>query len=145
MLLRNPATAQKIAGLIWEHIAVTTDDGIQEDGSFHFHGAQLYTGGYGADEAVQLATNCQLMSGIPAFEPPSDTLAVIAMYLLNGTQYALRTSSNGTYFDLSTKGREITRAPDGNLAFPTGDISAHLFSELFCSVPFCIPHMFKSI
>jgi hypothetical protein len=48
---------------------------------------QLYTGGYGADEATQLATNCQLMSGIAAFAPPAKTLAVVAMYLLNGTQY----------------------------------------------------------
>ena len=112
VLLRDPASAQKITGLIWEHITVTSGDGIQEDGSFHFHGAQLYTGGYGADEAVQLATNCQLMSGISAFAPPADTLAVVAMYLLNGTQYVLcRAASSshhrGFFFQNFTAGSNI--------------------------------------
>ena len=47
------------------------------------------------------------------------------------SRYALRTSSNGTYFDLSTKGREITRAPDGNLAFPTAVFVSALNSSIF--------------
>ena len=131
LLLRQPDAVAKIFGLLWSHITVVTGDGIQIDGSFHFHGAQLYTGGYGADEATQLATLCQLTSGLASFEPTPDAFDVVSLYLLNGTQYILRTGPNGTFYDLSTKGREISRAPGGNLAFPTPVFLRALNSSIF--------------
>jgi|EP01047_Picozoa_sp_COSAG01_P075816 hypothetical protein len=43
-------------------------------------------------------------------------------YLLDGQQYMVHAAGdlhgNGTYYDLSTKGREISRPPHGNLLFP---------------------------
>eukprot|EP00037_Helgoeca_nana_P037256 m.15248 g.15248 ORF g.15248 m.15248 type:complete len:781 (-) comp8612_c0_seq1:81-2423(-) len=131
LLLRNPENVAAIFDLLWSHIAITTGDGIQADGSFHFHGNQLYSGGYGADEAVQLATICQLTSGLAGFAPPPAAFDIVSLYLLNGTQYILRTGPNGTFFDLSTKGREITRAPDGNLAFPSAVFIQALNSTIF--------------
>jgi len=30
--------AQKVFGLMWSHVIIVTTDGVQADGSFHFHG-----------------------------------------------------------------------------------------------------------
>ena len=106
---------------------------MQGDGSFHFHGPILYAGGYGGDYALQISTMAKLASGT-AFEPPaaSDTVrATFDTYLLDGQQhFVVGPPGPGTaYYDLSTKGREFTRAPFGNLRFP-----AHVYSSLLnCS------------
>eukprot|EP00041_Stephanoeca_diplocostata_P019363 m.417108 g.417108 ORF g.417108 m.417108 type:complete len:1241 (+) comp21285_c0_seq17:53-3775(+) len=131
VLCKNPELTQTIFNLFWKNIQVTTSDGIQQDGSFHFHGPLMYTGGYGADEAVQIASMGALSQGT-AFEPSKNTIDdVISLYLLDGHQYILRGNGSKFYFDLSTKGREITRAPDGNLDYPLPVMMYALNSTLF--------------
>lgn len=93
---------------------------------------------YGADEAVQIASMGALSQGT-AFEPSHETVdGVISLYLLDGHQYILRGNGSSTkdgasrfYFDLSTKGREITRAPDGNLNYPLPVMLYALNSTVF--------------
>lgn len=70
-------------------MSTTSLDGIQVDNSFHFHGPLLYTGGYGADEALQLATAVHIADGTPAAAPPP-ALQVATGYLLDGIQHAVR-------------------------------------------------------
>jgi hypothetical protein len=100
---------------------VTTGEGVQADGSFHFHGNILYSGGYGADYAINLAVFANL-SASTGYQIPPEAMDVLSMYLLDGQQYMVHAAAdahgNGTYYDISTKGREISRPPHGNLLFP---------------------------
>jgi len=81
-------------------------DGIQQDYSFHQHGAQLYNGGYGLDFAQDVARFISF-SGGTRFQIPSDRMAIFSAYLLDGEQWFIR--GPGAAFDYSSVGREITR------------------------------------
>jgi hypothetical protein len=98
-------------------------------------------GGYGADEALQLATITGMSSGT-AFEITPAAEEVLFMYLLEGQQFAIRgpaasaaTAATATppvfYFDISVKGREVTRPPDGNLLFPVAVYTFALNNSVF--------------
>eukprot|EP01052_Picozoa_sp_SAG31_P041888 SAG31_NODE_6479_length_2002_cov_2.075145_2_plen_139_part_01 len=55
------------------------------------------------------------------FQVAGAPLTVLSHYLLDGQRWMVQTgyhSNNMTRYDVSVKGREITRAPDGNLVFP---------------------------
>jgi hypothetical protein len=64
------------------------DPSHQHDGSFHFHGAILYAGGYGADYALQLATMAGFSAGT-AFRADKGAMDVITTYLLDGQQASI--------------------------------------------------------
>ena len=81
-----------------------TAEGIKPDGSFHHHGAQLYTGGYGASFAHDVARYVVLTTNTPFALPPA-SLASFADYLVDGIAWSMYGSS----FDVSVLGREVAR------------------------------------
>jgi len=86
-------------------VCATTDgDGIQADGSFHQHGPQLYTGGYGGSFANDVAQYA-LLTRATEFALPPAALASFAAYLTDGVIWSLY----GNYFDVSVVGREVAR------------------------------------
>jgi chondroitin AC lyase len=84
--------------------APTTGDGIKIDRSFHQHGPQLYTGGYGGSFANDVARYALMTRGTE-FELPATALASFADYIADGIAWSL----HGNYFDVSVVGREIAR------------------------------------
>jgi chondroitin AC lyase len=84
--------------------APTSADGIQVDHSFHQHGPQLYTGGYGGSFANDVSRYALLTRG-SEFALPASSLAGFADYVADGVAWSL----HGSYFDVSVVGREIAR------------------------------------
>jgi chondroitin AC lyase len=82
------------------------EDGIQQDDSFHQHGAQLYNGGYGLDFAADVARFVSYSWGTQ-FQIPAEKMAIFTSYLLDGERWMIRGFGKG--FDYSVVGREITR------------------------------------
>eukprot|EP00045_Choanoeca_perplexa_P005667 m.47631 g.47631 ORF g.47631 m.47631 type:complete len:1103 (-) comp13238_c0_seq2:113-3421(-) len=136
VLSNNVTLATTVFQSMWAGVRVTTGDGPQPDGSFHFHGPQLYTGGYGGDYALQLMTIAGISSNT-AFQMTPNASTVLFDTLLQGQQYAIRAVPRShapitpSYYDISVKGREITRVPDGSLTFPASVYAASLGAEVF--------------
>jgi chondroitin AC lyase len=84
--------------------ATTTGDGIQIDSSFHQHGAQLYTGGYGGSFANDVSRYALLTRGTGYTLPPN-ALNAFADYMADGVAWSIY----GNYFDVSAIGREVAR------------------------------------
>ena len=82
----------------------SSGDGIKRDRSFHQHGAQLYTGGYGGQFAADVARYAVLTRGT-AYAMPADALASFADYVADGIAWSL----HGDYFDVSVISREVAR------------------------------------
>src|SRR2546422_2481083 len=82
----------------------TAGDGIQSDSSFHQHGPQLYTGGYGGSFANDVARYALMTRGTEFALPPA-VLSNVADYLADGIAWSLY----GNYFDVSVVGREVAR------------------------------------
>ncbi|GAA3236151.1 polysaccharide lyase family 8 super-sandwich domain-containing protein [Nonomuraea helvata] len=90
-------------------LAVGEGEGIQADQSFHQHGAQLYSGGYGHAFARDAAALAALAAGTPlAFS--GRALAVLADFLLDGQRWMV----HGGRYDIACMGRESSR--QGNSA-----------------------------
>lgn len=85
--------------------APSSGDGIQADRSFHQHGPQLYTGGYGGSFANDVSRYALLTRG-SEFALPAASLAGFADYVADGIAWSL----HGNYFDVSVVGREIARS-----------------------------------
>lgn len=79
-------------------------DGIKSDNSFHQHGAQLYTGGYGGSFANDVSRYFLFASGT-AFALPENATAVFASYIADGVSWSLY----GNYFDVSVISREVAK------------------------------------
>ena len=84
--------------------APTVADGIQIDRSFHQHGPQLYTGGYGGSFANDVSRYA-LLTRNSEFALPAAALSGFADYVADGIAWSLQ----GNYFDVSVVGREIAR------------------------------------
>ncbi|HEV7238098.1 MAG TPA: polysaccharide lyase family 8 super-sandwich domain-containing protein [Thermoanaerobaculia bacterium] len=82
----------------------TSAEGIKRDRSFHQHGAQLYTGGYGGQFAADVARYALITRGT-TYGLPSDALASFADYVADGIAWSL----HGDYFDVSVISREVAR------------------------------------
>jgi chondroitin AC lyase len=79
-------------------------EGIQADYSFHQHGPQFYSGGYGQAFAQDTARFTSF-AWDTKFQISPDKLDVLEHYLLDGEAWMIR----GDTFDHSATGREITR------------------------------------
>ena len=85
-------------------LRITREEGIQADFSFHQHGAQLYSGGYGLGFLQDSARTAHWLAGTPwAFT--ADRLTLLADYALNGIVPLIR----GNWLDWGARGREFTR------------------------------------
>lgn len=95
-------------------------ESIQVDWSFHQHGPQLYSGGYGAGLIRDATALAVALRGTPfAFSPESvDTLT---QFLLQGFAF----QSRGRNLDYLTTGRQIARP---NLGNPSNGVRAALRS-----------------
>ena len=82
----------------------TSAEGIQFDGSFHQHGAQLYTGGYGGTFANEVARYALITGGTPYALPPA-SLDSFADFVADGIAWSL----HGNHFDVSVVGREVAK------------------------------------
>jgi chondroitin AC lyase len=103
-LLGDADTVGQAFGLIAQEIQVTAGEGIQADMSFHQHGAQLYSGGYGLGFSGDCARLGALARGT-AFAFPVRKVELLSGYILDGQQWTVR----GSAFDYGAMGREITR------------------------------------
>ncbi len=79
-------------------------EGIKSDSSFHQHGAQLYTGGYGGSFANDVAKYALFTRGTE-FALPAPSLNSFSNYVADGIAWSLF----GNYFDVSVIGREVVR------------------------------------
>ncbi|HET7437174.1 MAG TPA: polysaccharide lyase family 8 super-sandwich domain-containing protein [Thermoanaerobaculia bacterium] len=82
----------------------TTAEGIKSDQSFHQHGAQLYTGGYGGSFANDVAKYALITRGT-SYELPDASLNSFAAYIADGIAWTMY----GNYFDVSVISREVAR------------------------------------
>lgn len=105
-LLRNePARLAQVRDAMTTVTAVSaTAEGIKPDSSFHQHGAQLYTGGYGGSFANDVSRYLLFTRGT-AYTLPAASMKSFADYLVDGIAWSLY----GNYFDVSVIGREVVR------------------------------------
>ena len=90
-------------------IRVSTGEGIQRDWSFHQHGDQLYSGGYGRGFSADVPYFAALAAGTSfAFSPQK--VSLLSHYILDGQQWMIRRRR----FDYSACGREICRRGAAN-------------------------------
>ena len=106
-LLRDDAT---ILGKVRDAMtsiaaAAPGGDGIQDDLSFHQHGPQLYTGGYGGSFANDV-TRYALVTRGSDFALPAAALNGFADYIADGIAWSLYQN----FFDVSVVGREVARS-----------------------------------
>lgn len=82
-------------------------DGMQHDASFHQHGPQLYTGGYGASYGLEMARYLLLTrdTAYSLDQTQSGFQLRFADFVADGIAWALYHN----YFDVSTIGREVVR------------------------------------
>ncbi len=101
-LLKDDAT---MLGAVRDAMATTTmpttGDGVQTDASFHQHGPQLYTGGYGGSFANSVAQYAMITRGT-SYAMPAGALNAFADYVADGIAWSLY----GNYFDPSVMGRQ---------------------------------------
>jgi chondroitin AC lyase len=109
----NPDTVAEAYARMYDEIKVVSpnDDGIQQDDSFHQHGKQIYSGGYGLAFANDAGRFISFAWGT-RFQIPADRMAIFSAYILDGLQWFIR----GNIIDYSTVGREIARP--GKAAVP---------------------------
>jgi hyaluronate lyase len=80
-------------------------DGVQNDLSFHQHGPQLYTGGYGAAFANDLSKYVLLSAGT-TYRLNEDQIGFTAAYVADSVRWSLF----GKHFDASVVGREVSKS-----------------------------------
>jgi len=85
-------------------ISPENQEGIQGDYSFHQHGNQFYSGGYGLAFAQDTSLFTSFACGT-SYQIPPAKMEILAHYLLDGEAWMIR----GNTFDFSAMGREITR------------------------------------
>lgn len=100
----DPAMLDAVRNAMAGVTRVTTAEGIKKDRSFHQHGAQLYTGGYGGSFANDVAKYA-LITRNTSYGLPSDSLASFADYVADGIAWSLY----HMYFDVSVISREVAR------------------------------------
>ena len=95
-------------GAVSNEICVSEAEGIQPDYSFHQHGPQLYSFGYGREFTRSAAQFAYLAQGTSC-QFTKEKAAVISHYILDGQQWMTR---NG-FLEYTAMGREISRGPVG--------------------------------
>lgn len=103
-LTRNSAEITAGRDALQTTLAITSNEGIQADLSFHQHGNQLYSGGYGLTYLADMASLGVWMQGTRWALKAAD-LTLLADYAATGIGPLVR----GDWLDWSARGREITR------------------------------------
>jgi len=100
----DPAMLIKVRDAMAGVTLPAAGEGIKSDSSFHQHGAQLYTGGYGGSFANDVSRYALITRGT-AYALPDQSLAAFNNYVADGISWSLF----GSYFDVSVVGREVAR------------------------------------
>lgn len=93
---------------IGKEIVITTEEGIQPDGSFHQHGPQNYLLGYGRSYAENVTSIAVLLSGT-VFAFPEEKIRILSRLVLDGQQWFVY----GRQMDYHGQGREAFRGGPG--------------------------------
>jgi len=104
---RDAALAKRCFDEIAQTIVVTTAEGVQPDWSYHQHGPQLYTHGYGA-AFVSDNTHWAVLSQATPFAFAPEKIAIMESLVLDGSQWLAR----GALAGMAGNGRGITRGPE---------------------------------
>ena len=109
VLAEDEAGAEAVLSLLWPIVRVGGGEGIQAEGiqadaSYHFHGPQLYSGGYGRSHGMTIARLMAVVAGT-RFAAPPETLEAFSHFILDGSQWMLR----GEAFEVTSRGRETSR------------------------------------
>jgi chondroitin AC lyase len=104
LLKNDSAMLTAVGNAMASVVRPTTAEGIKRDRSFHQHGAQLYTGGYGGAFAADVAKYALMTRGT-SLGLPADALASFSDYVADGIAWSL----HGDYFDVSVISREVAR------------------------------------
>lgn len=104
MLAEDEAGAEAALSILWSDIRLGAEDKIQADASYHFHGPQLYFGGYGRGFAQRTALLITTVAGT-RFAAPEERLEIFTRFVLDGSQWMLR----GGAFEVTARGRETSR------------------------------------
>jgi chondroitin AC lyase len=91
---------------LWRDVVVLPlgGEGIQSDWSYHFHGVQLYSAGYGQDWAVAMAIFMVSTKGTQ-YEPTQEQLVIFAKFLTQGDAWMI----NDNIWDWQVQGRTFDR------------------------------------
>eukprot|EP00048_Salpingoeca_helianthica_P024405 m.32131 g.32131 ORF g.32131 m.32131 type:complete len:799 (+) comp9368_c0_seq2:208-2604(+) len=110
---------------LWSAIFFTLPpdaDGIQIDGSFFQHGPLLQSGAYGGDFSLDTVVYVHIARNT-SVAIDDRAMNVLSTFWLEGQQYMMRWNGERalpkTNWDVSVKGREISRAPYGMLGVNT--------------------------
>ena len=104
-LLKDDAAMLAAVGTAMSGVTLPANgDGIKRDRSFHQHGPQLYTGGYGGAFANDVAKYALITRGT-SIGLSGAALASFNDYVADGVAWSL----HGDYFDVSVVGREVAR------------------------------------
>lgn len=87
-------------------ISIHLDEGIQEDYSFHQHGAQLYSGGYGI-VFLDKVTYFMYMTRQLSFTFSQEKIDIIEKYILEGDRWMIYKK----YYDVHVGGRGFISRP----------------------------------
>lgn len=104
VLAEDEAGADAALSILWAGIATGTGDTIQVDASYHFHGPQLYSGGYGRGFAERTSRLIAMTAGT-RFAAPTEKIELFTRFVLDGSQWMLR----GGAFEVTSRGRETSR------------------------------------
>ena len=121
VLENNVARVQEARDAIEADYAITADEGLQADYSFHQHGALLENGGYGMSFLTFGVDWMNSLSGTRFTFSPEKT-AVLRNFVLQGTNLAIW---NG-YMDISIAGRGLFPGVQANKAAQIGHAIAAL-------------------
>ena len=116
-LTDNADLARRAVGAVTGTVRVTDAEGIQADWSFHQHGPQLYSGGYGMGFADDCSAVAALVRGTQ-FAFTGEQVATLSHYLLDGQQWM----ALGPAMDPSVMGREIVRGSAARRARRLADV-----------------------
>lgn len=101
LLTGDDTVVRHEVGRMCSVLAPTTGEGVQPDLSFHQHGPQLYSGGYGASLVASLTRWVDLF--------PAPAARAFADFLLDGQQWF----AHGDAYDFTSTGRELVRPDAG--------------------------------
>ncbi len=104
VLAEDEAGAEAALSALWPIVRVGGGEGIQADASYHFHGPQLYSGGYGCSHGMTIARLMAVVAGTRLAAPP-ETVEAFSHFILDGSQWMIR----GGAFEVTARGRETSR------------------------------------
>ena len=109
---KDEALLREAVKHISAEVQITTDEGIQPDDSFHQHGPQNYTLGYGRSYALNVTGIAVLLAGT-TFAFPEEKIRTLSRLVLDGQQWFVY----GRQIDYHAMGREAFRGGPGRHNF----------------------------